>query len=231
MNQTTFLSDTFSFFQSHYKQIAMIVLPITLPVEIFRSIYMQLIHNPDQDILPMLPVYALDVITYPIITIGVILYIASCTAGEDISHRSAWKLGIRHWWPFMIVQGMVLIISMVGLLLLIIPGFIAAFRLLFANYHLLLEGDKASDAISNSWQSTKPWFWTLAGGLLLLFLILFLPLGIILGLLGSTGALATILTPLINSAFAVAASILSIFTYRVYCHAKAQHQATVAVES
>ena len=124
-------------------------------------------------------------------------------AGSLFTRRLLWTVGN-------LIVGSILysVIVMIGLVLLIAPGIYLAVALFFYNYEIVVEGENAVEALSNSWSLTS-------GYRLDLFLLglLFFVIGMVLGWV--TGPF-TIPEPtaraLVNTA---ASSVLSVFSIAV----------------
>jgi len=124
-------------------------------------------------------------------------------SGSLFTRRLLWTIGN-------LIVGSILysVIVMIGLVLLIVPGIYLAVALFFYNYEIVVEGENAVEALSNSWSLTS-------GYRLDLFLLglLFFVIGMVLGWV--TGPF-TIPEPtaraLVNTA---ASSVLSVFSIAV----------------
>jgi uncharacterized membrane protein len=124
-------------------------------------------------------------------------------AGSLFTRRLLWTVGN-------LIVGSILysLAVLVGLVLLIVPGIYLAVALFFYNYEIVVEGENALEALSNSWSLTS-------GYRLDLFLLglLFAVLGMVLG--GVTGPFA-ITDPTARALVNTAASgVLSVFSIAV----------------
>ncbi len=101
------------------------------------------------------------------------------------------------YWNVVLAGFLVTIISIVGFIMLIIPGIIVVVRLVFVPYLVMDRQMKALEAIDESWKMTKGYFWTIFfTGLLSIFIglagILMLIIGIFPALIWIYGTFASL---------------------------------------
>lgn len=77
----------------------------------------------------------------------------------------------RNYWNAVLANLLTMIFVVIGLFLLIVPGFIVAIRLSFVSYLIIDKKLPAMDAIKQSWEMTKGHSWTIFGMILLAILI------------------------------------------------------------
>lgn len=217
------LADSFLFFKNHLLAIAIIVLPIVIPVDIFTAFYQYFLAGeafgvPDQ-ILPML----VGMIAYPIYSVGVIFYIASIISGERLNTKALWRLGVKFWAPYLILTILVGLAVAFGFLLLVIPGIIFAIRYAFAEFHLLLNNDKPTEAMKNSWGGTKEYMWVILGGYVVISIVLYVPYILLTAFLAETNISFWLPEMVLSTAYSVLSVLYTIFAFRVYEFAKSQH--------
>lgn len=87
------------------------------------------------------------------------------------------------YWNVILSAILVTIISIVGFIMLIIPGIIVIVRLVFVPYLVMDRQMKALEAIDESWKMTKGYFWTIFfTGILSFFIFLAGLLMLIIGI-------------------------------------------------
>lgn len=218
------LFDSVRLFRTHYIAIAMIVLPIFIPVEIFDAIYSSYILDEDSSFFEQLPIMFVGILVSPIYTAGVIFYIASVLVGDAIDTKTSWRLGIKYWMPLFVLNFFVGLVVMLGFLLLVIPGIIFIARYAFAEFELLLNNRSSLDAMRESWETTRKFLWLILGGYLVITLVLMVPYYILGELLEQLELELGILDNFINIIYSVLGFIYMIFSFRLFHLAKEQHK-------
>ena len=216
------LLDSVRFFREHYIPIAMIVLPIFIPIEILDAIYSNYILKEDSGFFEQFPIMFIGLLVSPIYTAGVIFYILSVVAGDAIDTKSAWRLGVKYWMPLFILNVFVGVVVTLGFLLLIIPGIICVARYAFAEFELLLNNSRPLDAMKNSWETTREFIWVILGGYLVIAIALVAPYYVLDAVLEHLELELEILDNFLNIIYSVLGVISIIFTFRVYHLSKEQ---------
>jgi hypothetical protein len=217
------LFDSVRLFRNQYIGIAMIVLPIFIPIEIFDSFYSNYIIGENSTIFEKILPMFIGSLAYPVYTAGMIFYIASVVAGETIDTKTSWRLGVKNWVPFFILSIFVGIIITVGFLLLIIPGIIFVARYAFAEFDLLLNNRLPLDAMRDSWETTRKYVSIILGGYLVITIVLYGPYCVLLVVLEQQELKIGMLDSVLNIIYSVLDTIYTIFAFRVYHLAKEQH--------
>lgn len=124
-------------------------------------------------------------------------------AGELFTDRLGWTV-------LNLVAGTVLygVAVLVGLVILVVPGVFLAVALFFFNYEVIVEGENAVDALSNSWSLT-------AGDRLKLFILgaLFAGIGLAASTVGNPAVLPGRLTSVVlGAALSAAVGVVGIAT-------------------
>ncbi|MBI1424801.1 MAG: hypothetical protein GC149_15250 [Gammaproteobacteria bacterium] len=215
-----FLTDTWYFFKNHLVAISMIVLPIVIPVEILSTIYRQNYTGEEFVLAEQLPPLLLGFVVYPIYTAGIVFYLHSVIVGKGLNAQSAWLLGVRFWFPYVLLSMMMGAAIIFGIFLFILPGIFFAIRFAFAEFDLLLNRTSPADAMKNSWALTKDYMWVILGGYVIITLILFTPYYVIAKLLDPTNAYSPLLDTTANIVYAVLEVSYMIFAFRIYDHAR-----------
>lgn len=121
-----------------------------------------------------------------IVEIGLVTFsLRAHDAVEKVAIKDLWNP--KPFWYYLVGQAFVGFVVIVGLILLIVPGIIAAMGLMFSSYLIVDKGRGPVEAFKQSWNMTKGYKWQL-------FLFSLALLGInILGLLALVvGLLVTI---------------------------------------
>jgi len=217
------LTDSWSFFKIHAVAISIIILPIVAPIDILTALYQYFFTSEEflfsEQVIPM----AISFIAYPIYTVGVIFYIASVISGENIGTKNLWKLGAKFWLPYIILSILVGVVVIFGFILLVIPGVIFTIRYAFSEFDLLLNQSKPLDAMRNSWDTTKEYMWVILGGYVVITIALYVPYYLVASLFVESSISYWVLDTVLNIAYSVLGVLYTIFAFRVYEHAKLQH--------
>lgn len=98
---------------------------------------------------------------YPMYTAALILLMAK-SANKDYSNNiDLIAASLRLWWPFYLLTVIHLTLGVIGFFLFIVPGILVLVRLSFAEFYLILNGLTPWEAIRQSIESTKRYFWYL----------------------------------------------------------------------
>ena len=159
------LSDSYIFFIRNFWQIVTLCLPFLLVEAFFESLLTS------SDNFQFLS-WTSYVVIYPIYTAALILFMAKSAKKEHPKSTEIIALSLRLWWPVFILTIINLSLGLVGLLLFIIPGIWVVVRLSFAEFFLILNDLKPWEAISQSFKTTKQYFWFILC-LLILFIFCF----------------------------------------------------------
>ncbi|WP_111494044.1 hypothetical protein [Marinobacter bohaiensis] len=223
----TALHDTWVFFKRHYVALALIILPIVIPIDLFHALYNSMLASDtfvlSEQALPLIVAFA----AYPVYAVAVVFYIHGVIHGEPKDTRTLWQLGLKYWVPFAVLSAILGAAVVAGLILMVIPAIIVAIKYAFAEFDLLLDGDKPLDALKNSWGQTAGYFWILLGGFALISLAIYTPYYIIGSLVIGHEPLYTLVSTVLSMAFSVLSSLYTIFAFRIYDFARqAQAPAT-----
>lgn len=212
----TALADSWSFFRNHIFTIAIIILPIAIPVEIASAIYQTQFMTDPITLSELLIPMSISFFAYPLYGIAVIFYISSRITGEHISTSRLWQLGRKYWLAFIMLQLLSGIAIGLGLMLFIIPGIIFALRFAFAKFELLFMNQHPVDAMKNSWTSTSAYMWDLLAGYLLITIALYIPLYLFVFPFDQESEYFFLVNSVSNIVYAVLSAFYTIFTYRMY---------------
>ena len=218
------LMDSWSFFKNHTVAISIIIFPIVVPISILTALYMYFLTTSDEFLFTeQLPPMLIGIIVHPIYAVAVVFYIASVVSGESIETKTAWKLGVKFWLPYVILSILIGFAVVFGLIFLIIPGIIIAIRYAFSEFDLLLNKSRPLDAMRNSWSATKEYTWVILGGYTVITLVLYVPYYLMASLFDESSISSLVLNTVSNIVYSVLGVLYTIFAFRVYEFAKLQH--------
>ena len=210
------LKDSWSFFKNHVVALTSLILPIALPVSIFSSFYEYFHSGKEVALINQFIPLIVSSVTYPVYTIAVIFYIASIVSDKHMDTATLWRLGLHHWFPYMILSILINALVFFGVILLIIPGVIFAIRAAFAAFELLLNQKKPLDAIESSWQSTRDYMWVLLGGFIIISIVLYLPYILVFKIINPDGLLYWLVDAVAGVIYSILDVIFIIFAFRIY---------------
>ena len=210
------LLDSFRFFRSHLFAILLIIIPVVFPIELFRDYYAESLLGQQASLTSEFPVLLLGLLAYPIYAGGIIFFIASVISGSRLNARSCWLLGLKYWGPFLLLSLLLGIVTGLGFVLFMVPGVIALVRFSFAEFDLLLKGRSPLDALRLSWDATRPHFWLILGGYLVIFAAFYVPYFGLIFVLEDLKIELGIFEVLLDTLYAVLSVLFTIFRYRVY---------------
>ncbi len=93
--------------------------------------------------------------------------------------------------PLLPVIGFLLLYALAvvaGTVLLVIPGIYLFVRLFFGDFYIILRGARVTDAFRQAWELVRGFWWSTAGMLLVMALLVYLPLMLLALLLGMPAA-------------------------------------------
>ncbi len=210
------LLDSFRFFRNHLFSILLIIVPVVFPIELFRARYADSLAGQESNLASDLPMLALGLLAYPIYAGGIIFFMASIISGDRLNVRSCWLLGLKYWGPFLLLSLLLGAITGLGFVLFIVPGVIALARFSFAEFELLLKGRNPADALRTSWDATRPYFWLILGGYLIIFAAVYVPYFGLIFVLEDLKVELGIFEVLLDTLYAVLSAFFTVFRFRVY---------------
>lgn len=125
--------------------------------------------------------FGLGAIVYLVsIVVSIIASLALISAfGKNTNFAESYGTGIKLFWPGIWIAILVLLATLGGLIMLIIPGIILMVQLGFSNYVLVIDNKRGMGAIAQSRAYVKGHWWAIVGRILLLTLI-FIVAGIVI---------------------------------------------------
>jgi len=106
-------------------------------------------------------------IVQPFLVAAIARAAADVYLGEPVTIGGTYRYALSRLVAILWVTILGLLLTLLGFVLLIIPGIIALVRLAFAPAALVVEGQRGTKAIGRSWRLTKGYFWRTLGTLLL----------------------------------------------------------------
>ena len=216
MTLQALLLDSFRFFRNHILSILLIIVPVVFPIEMFRDHYAASLGGQEANLSSEFPVLLMGLLAYPIYAGGVIFFMASVISGNRLKVRSCWLLGLKYWGPFLLLSLLLGMVTGLGFVLFIVPGVIALVRFSFAEFDLLLKGQSPLDALRRSWDTTRPHFWLILSGYLIIFAAFYVPYFGLIFVLEDLEVELGIFEILLDSLYAVLSVLFTIFRFRVY---------------
>jgi len=207
------LKDTFIFFFQNIYGIWNVIFPLIVPLSILGFVLPQYV--PPENTLYWVPLGA-DVIFYPIIQGAVIFYISSVISGKAYSRTDCYHLALKFWLPMFGVYTIGSMAVVLGVILLVIPGFIVYARLMFSEFFCLLDEQDSVGAIKSSWEQTKDYQFQLLVGFVLIFIFIGMPLWILEKTVEPTSVLISIFMIALNIAKYLLGCLVTIFAYRIF---------------
>jgi hypothetical protein len=148
------LSDSYLFYLRNFHRIASLCLPF-----LFLDAFLESLFNRSENLQALH--WVSYVMIYPVYTAALILFMARSAGKEQAANMDIIAAALKLWWPFYLLTVIHLTLGAVGLFLFIVPGIWIIVRLSFAEYYLVLDGLNPLDAIRQSIETTKPYFWYL----------------------------------------------------------------------
>ena len=210
------LQNSWNFFTNNYNDIAAIILPFVIPVELISGIYKYYFVTVEFDLYEQIFPVSLHFLALPVYSVAVIFYMASKSSGEITDIKSLWVKGLSNWGRYIILYALILISVMLGIIIFIIPGIILGVRLAFADFCLLYNNTNPLVSIKNSWNATKDYKWIIFKGYALIALITFLPYYLLTGLYNESYIPSIVFNSVLNIIYSVVNMVYTIFAYNVY---------------
>jgi len=214
------LNDSLSFFKNNFLAIAVIILPIAIPVEIFNAVYQNYYVSDEFSFVEQIPTLAVMLVAYPIYAVSVIFYMVSKIDGKPMAIKTAWAWGLRFWGPYLLLIILVTVLVVLGLMAFIIPGIYFAVRFAFSEFELLLNNATPMAALKQSWAGTQSVVWEVFIGYVILGVCIFIPVIFLGNLLDEEGRVFQLLDLGVDAILPVFESLFTIFAYRVYVQLK-----------
>lgn len=221
------LGDSAWFLRKYLGQLAALILPLVLPIELINLLAGTLPAETPLQAAGRLSAVGLNLLVYPVYSVAVVYFLAATLADQALPVTELWRLGLRNWLRYLLFSLLAGGILLAGFTLFVWPGIYFAARLAFAEFQLLLEQQQPLQAIGRSWQATGPYLWLLAGGFVVIGLLLF-PTYLLLAAWLNDAPMSWLWGPLLSALLTLLSSWFTIFAYRVYQFAGEQAEAEAA---
>lgn len=124
----------------------------------------------DTAVLVLATVVALLVLA--VVAGAVVRAAGAAVTGEDLVIRRSYRFAIGRLWPLLLVLLATWLLTMLGIVLLVVPGIIVGVQLSVSVPALVIEGGTARQALSRSWDLVRGHWWHTFGTILLTWLLL-----------------------------------------------------------
>lgn len=149
------INDSFRFFQDHFYQLATLCLPFLFATTLFDFVLARsLRESPMALFAPMM----VNLLIYPVYTAALIHLMARRAKGERPTNGALLAAAMQQWAPLFLLKTVLVALIGLGISLLIIPGIWLGVRLAFAEFYLVLFGQRPVDAMRVSFIRTRPHF-------------------------------------------------------------------------
>lgn len=163
MNPLPILRDAWYFFSRHLRAIALLCLPLIVLENLARQLLV--VSWSDPETAPLLEILV-GVAFYPLYTGALILFIDARSRGLQPRTRDLLTMALWLWPSLVLVVGLSSLAILLGLSLLVLPGFWMMTKLAFAEYLLVLRGRSPLQALHESFERTTGLFWPVLACLL-----------------------------------------------------------------
>ncbi len=214
------LEDSWRFFRNHIVAIALIVLPVAIPVDILLGLYQRFYAGDEFVLAEQMPPLLVAAAAYAYYMVAVVYYIASVLADEPIEQDQLKALQKQYFQAYFALGILVGFAVFIGAMMLIVPGVIVACRLAFAEFNLLLGKDKILEAMSHSWDATRDYMWLIFAGYVLISIVLYLPYFYLLGTLAQYDSIYWLVDTFLSIVYSVLNVFYTIFAFRIFEFAK-----------
>ena len=154
-------SEAFTLFKDHLPIFVTVVLTIWIPGNLISEFLTYHVFDPDDFYRMFRMEMQLEALLGPIVSGAVIYALYHIKMGKPITYSEVIGKGVSFWWRLFKVRFVSGFLIILGLLLLVVPGFIIAIRLAFVECITALEGDKVGEALKRSNTMTKGIQWEL----------------------------------------------------------------------
>lgn len=210
------LADAWRFFKRHLWAICWLILPVVVPFELFKLWAGLRAQTGDIGEVNVWLGLVIGLLIAPLYQGAFIIYVAAQLRGGAKTLSQCLNEGLAFWLPLALLYLVTGVLSIVGFLFLILPGFYFMSRFAFADLYCVLHAMGPKQAIIKSWRDTQVDMFTLFVGLLIIYAAVFL-VSFGVGSFLERVELAAPLTVVINGGIeAVASSLFTIFSFRVF---------------
>lgn len=219
-----FIEDAWYFFRHNWQGIAQVIAPFIVPLNLVFVLLEFRGTEQSQQLQSLLMVSAF--LLYPIYQGALIFYIHGKVSGSTTDISQCYRLSLSYWPKLIVLYLLSGIAIFAGLLMLIFPGFIVMARIICAEFFCLFKGSEPPQALTNSWELTKPHQGRILKGLLFILLATTVPFWLLEGFLVKLGAWNMFSAFAIGIVSTVIGSLSVIFAYRIYSYLTSQATST-----
>lgn len=151
----------------------------------------------------------------------------------------SYSVGASLFFPLMWVVILITIATLGGMVLLIIPGIFLSISLVLSQYTLVLEGRRGSDALSQSREYIKEYWWAVFGRVILLgivtlaiYFVVSIPFSALFGITGSrvtSDILLLVIVPFSASYYYTIYQNLKVLKPELHSHHEVPHNTFITV--
>ncbi|MDN3639024.1 hypothetical protein QWY82_09415 [Simiduia curdlanivorans] len=210
------LLDAWRFFKQHLWAISLLIIPVVIPLELVKSLLGLRVQSSEINDGNLWAGLVLGLLFAPLYQGALIHYIAAQLRGIDTGLSECFALGLRYWLPLALLYLVTGLLSIVGFLLLIFPGFFLMSRFAYADLYCVLHGMGPQQAVLKSWHDSRADFALLLTGLVVIYSAVFLAsfgVSSFLQSLNTAQGLSLVLTSAIE---AVLSAMFTLFAFRVF---------------
>jgi hypothetical protein len=168
------LTDAAHFFWDNLGQIVTLCAPFLIAGAVFNDLLLSHVNSASDSGSVYLLSLALNFVLYPIYTIALILLMARRAQQERPTNAQLISEALSRYGQFLLLSIIGMGLVWCGFLLFIIPGIWLAVRLSFAEFFLLIDRLDPREALIQSFQTTRRYFWGILMALALFALPIFI---------------------------------------------------------
>jgi len=205
--------DTWRFFRANVWGIWKVLFPIIVPISLLIAILSEYTQTGGG---VSWILFGVMILLYPIIQGAEIFYISSIITGDTNPRNVYYRLALKFWVPLFGLYVISSLAVFIGLILLIIPGFIVLARLMFSQFYCLLQEKSSIEAFNSSWVQTKDYQWLLLFGMIFLAVVSSIPVWLLQKGVVFLGIESVIFVFIFNLIEFILGTIITIFGFRVF---------------
>lgn len=207
------IKSSWELYKKHAKNLALLALIVLAP-SILSSLLMIIISDQNVIATTSILLSLVSIVTSIWGSAATIIYIKETPKDINEPLKKAWGF----FWSYLWLAILVGIVTIIGYILLIIPGIILTVFYTFAMYVLICENIHGWAAAKKSMDLVKNYWWANFGRLIVMFIVIYLPMMIITGIVTAiyppATNLATVLLSLVAMPFAV------LYSFKMYQNLK-----------
>lgn len=215
-----YLRQSLFFFRNHLGMIARIQVPFLLLTSALSTMTMNIDvreMSPEQA-RTMMTMMMANVLLMPLYQGATIAYLGSVVNNTPYTVFQSISAAVGRWPRLFLVYLLTAVGVTFGLMLFILPGILIMVRLFFADYACVVEKRGIMESLTDSWHSTKAYFWPLVSGLGLMLSVLIGLRMLIDGLLFSgEDSLDPLIAVPVEILFALVGTSLTVYGFRIFC--------------